>query len=99
MVLIRSNRKKGRPKVYSDEAILCALIIREVYKLPLRMLQGFLISLFALLELNLPSYSQISRRSAHLNKKLKKFFKRRAKDIVFDYLKSMEKESQGSWKK
>jgi len=31
---------KGRPKVYSDDAILCALLLRAVYNLPLRALQG-----------------------------------------------------------
>ena len=34
--------KKGRPQVYADDAILCALMIRSVYHLPLRGLQGFL---------------------------------------------------------
>lgn len=91
--------KKGRPEVYSDDAILCALMIREVYKLPLRMLQGFLISLFMLLGLKLPvpSYSQISRRSARLNKKLKRLFKKGAKDIVFD-ASGLKVYGEGEWK-
>lgn len=85
----RSTKKiksKGRPQVYSDEAIKCALMIREVFKLPLRSLQGFLTSLILLMKLPLhcPSYSQISRRSASLNKGLKRLFKKEAKDIVFD---------------
>lgn len=80
------TEKRGKPEVYSDEAILCALMIREVYKQPLRMLQGFLASLFFMLKLNLPvpSYSQISRRSARLNKELKRLFRKEAKNIVFD---------------
>ena len=40
-----SKEKKGRPRIYSDEAILCALLVRSVYHLPLRALQGFLFSL------------------------------------------------------
>jgi hypothetical protein len=98
-VSCKQIRKKGRPEIYSDEAILCALMIREVYKLPLRMLQGFLISLFFMLGLNLPvpSYSQISRRNAGLNKKLKKLFKRGSKDIVFDSS-GLKVYGEGEWK-
>lgn len=90
---------KGRPQIYSDEAILCALMIREVYRLPLRMLEGFLKSLFMILGLDLPvpSYSQISRRSASLNKKLKRFFKKEAKDIVFDSS-GLKVYGEGEWK-
>src|SRR6187431_2520358 len=44
---------KGRPKVYSDDAILCALLLRAVYNLPLRALQGFLGALVSLLVLAL----------------------------------------------
>ena len=99
MGLTGADRKKGGPKVYSDEAILCALMVREVYKLPLRMLQGFLISLFMMLGLNLPvpSYSQISRRSAHLNRQLKKLFKNGGKEIVFDSS-GLKVYGEGEWK-
>jgi transposase len=95
----KQTGEQGRPEIYSDEAILCALMIREVYKLPLRMLQGFLKSLFFMLSLNLPvpSYSQISRRSARLNKKLKRLFKRGAKDIVFDSS-GLKVYGEGEWK-
>ncbi len=33
---------RGRPQKYSDDAIICALVIRSVYSLPLRALEGFL---------------------------------------------------------
>jgi len=61
----RPIAKKGRPAVYSDDAILAALMIRFVYSLPLRALEGFLTSFVLLLGLNLqiPSYSQICRRA------------------------------------
>ena len=36
--------KKGRPKVYSNEAILCALMIKAVYHLPFRGLRGLLLN-------------------------------------------------------
>ena len=37
--------KRGAPFIYSNEAILCALTIRAVYKMPLRSVEGLLISL------------------------------------------------------
>jgi hypothetical protein len=98
-ILSEQTGKLGRARIYSDEAILCALMIREVYRLPLRMLQGFLKSLFLILDFNLPvpSYSQISRRSGCLNKKLKRLFKREAKDIVFDSS-GLKVHGEGEWK-
>ena len=33
---------RGRPKTYSDDAILCALMIRAVFHCKLRQLQGFI---------------------------------------------------------
>lgn len=91
--------KKGRPEIYSDDAILCALMIREVYRLPLRALQGFLASLFFILNIALPvpSYSQISRRSAGLNKKLKRLFRKGASHIVFDSS-GLKVYGEGEWK-
>ena len=38
--------KRGRPRMYSYEAILCALVVRAVFHLPLRALRGFLLSIF-----------------------------------------------------
>lgn len=60
--------KRGRPQEYSNVAIECCLILRQVYKLPLRQTQGFLDSLIQLLNLNIhaPDYSNISKRSVTL---------------------------------
>jgi len=41
--------KRGRPTLFSDDAILTALMIRAVFHLPLRALQGFLTSLIMML--------------------------------------------------
>ena len=79
--------KKGRPKTYSDDAILCALIIRTVYHLPLRALEGMMLSLATLLNLSIqiPSYSQICHRAKSLGRALKKLSNGRCPyDIVFD---------------
>ena len=58
----------GKGMRYSDAAILCALSLRAVYKLPLRQTQGFLHSLKAMLGLTIPvpHYSTLARRAADL---------------------------------
>jgi hypothetical protein len=65
------SKKRGRPQVYSDEAILCALMIKVVYKLPFRALRGLLLSMIGLLGLSLkvPCYTRICRRAAELGKR------------------------------
>lgn len=91
--------EKGRPQEYSDGAILCALLIRTVYHLPLRALEGFLSSLVSSLELPLkiPSYTQICRRAKELGKSLKKLSVRRPHDIVFDST-GLKVYGEGEWK-
>ena len=44
--------KPGRPKEYSELAIECCLMLRQVYKLPLRQTEGFLKSLITLMGLD-----------------------------------------------
>ncbi len=91
--------KKGRPQIYSDEAILCALLVRTVYHKPLRALVGFLWSLAVLLKLSIqiPSYTQICRRAKDLGKALKKLSSCRPCDIVFDST-GLKVYGEGEWK-
>jgi hypothetical protein len=91
--------KKGRPEVYSDDAILCALLVRTVFHLPLRALEGFLRSLVALLKLpvQVPSYTQICRRTKELGKSLSKLSSRRPCDVVFDST-GLKVYGEGEWK-
>ena len=91
--------RKGRPHIYSDEAILCMLIIRAVYHLPLRTLQGFVASLACLMRLSLPvpSYPQICRRAMALGQEIKRLSKKRPTDIVFDSS-GMKIYGEGEWK-
>ena len=60
--------RRGRRRTYSDVAILCSLMLREVYHLPLRAAEGMLRSLMQLLEVSLPApnYSTLSRRARSL---------------------------------
>jgi hypothetical protein len=95
----KAKGEKGRPRIYSDDAILCALLVRAVYHLPLRALQGFLFSLILSLGLKLlvPSYSQMSRRAKDLHKELKKLSSRRPCDIIFDST-GLKVYGEGEWK-
>lgn len=56
--------KRGKPKLYSDEAIACALRLGAVYRLPLRATEGLLASLILLAgaDVPVPDYSTLSRR-------------------------------------
>jgi hypothetical protein len=90
----------GRPATYSDEAILMMLILREVYKLSLRSLQGFVQSLFHAMGLNLPvpSYSQISRRAMSLHKRVNRLTQgKKARHIIFDST-GLKVHGEGEWK-
>ena len=62
----------GRPKVYANAAIECALVLKSVFHLSLQATQGFLESVVALmgLELPVPDYSTMSRRQAVFGGKL-----------------------------
>lgn len=63
-----SGRRGGQRK-FSDHAIGTALILRLVFKLPLRQAEGFLRSVLSLMgvDLEAPDHTTVSRRSQHLN--------------------------------
>ena len=60
--------KRGASDFYSEGAILCCLSLKQVFHLPLRQLQGFIRSVFVLMqvELPVPDYSTLisARRAA-----------------------------------
>ena len=60
--------ERGRPQEFSNFATEYCLMLRQVYKLPLRQTQGFLDSLVKLMNLDMsaPDYSNTSRRSVSL---------------------------------
>jgi hypothetical protein len=59
-----ASGRPGGPHTYSDLAIEAALTIRMIFHLPLRQTEGFLRSLTALLEVELPTpdHTTLSRR-------------------------------------
>jgi len=90
---------RGRPPVYSDKAIMTALMIKAVFHLSLRSLEGFLESLCLLMGLSLPipSYTQICRRAANLGQTLKRLTRKHITDIVIDST-GLKVYGEGEWK-
>ena len=60
--------RRGGQRKYSDVAIETALVLRLVFKLPLRQAEGFLRSVLCLMGLDLeaPDHTTLSRRGQHL---------------------------------
>jgi transposase len=92
--------KPGRPDTYSDDAIRCSLLIKAVFRTPLRALQGFIGSLITTLKLDLkcPHYSVFCRRAKNLKIPLRKFLKSGEKlNVIFDST-GMKVFGEGEWK-
>lgn len=91
--------RRGRPKTYSKQAILCVLLLKTVYHLPLRALEGLVRSILSMTQTDLPvpSYTQISRRAQELNKKITRLSKRQVRDIVIDST-GVKVYGEGEWK-
>lgn len=91
--------KPGKPRTYSDTAVLCMATLKEVYHLPLRATQGLTASLLQLLGLDLPvmSYSQLSRRCAVLEVALPRRKKDEALHLVVDST-GVKVFGEGEWK-
>ena len=66
---VESKHGVGRPRRYSDTAIMTALLLAAVFHLPLRAAQGFLVSLVSKLDhqpVEIPNYSTLCRRRKSL---------------------------------
>jgi len=59
---------RGRPQEYSDFAIETALLIRQVFRFPLRQTEGFMNSLAELMKVDfrIPNFSNLSKRNIEL---------------------------------
>lgn len=93
-------RRPGRPNTYSDDAILCSLMIRGVFHCKLRQLQGFIEALITALGLSLdcPHYSVFCRRAKKLNIPLRKPLKTGERlNVIFDST-GLKVFGEGEWK-
>ncbi len=91
--------KRGRGFQFSDTAIETALMIKEVFSLPLCALQGFIDSILALMSVPLrsPNYTSISKRSKTVKVKYKKKSKGLVRHIAIDST-GLKVSSEGEWK-
>ncbi len=91
--------KPGHPLVYTTLAITCMLTLKAVYHLPLRSTQGLTASLMKLIGIDLPvpHYSTLSRRSASLQVILPRQTKDKAIHLVVDST-GVKVYGEGEWK-
>jgi hypothetical protein len=78
---------RGRQQKYSDLAIETGLIIKTVFKLPYRALEGFLCSICKLMEISLdiPDHTSFSRRAKNINfSKLSTLTTKRSINVIID---------------
>jgi hypothetical protein len=91
--------RRGRRRTYTDIAIECSLMLREVYHLPLRSTQGLVRSVMRLLSLNLPApdYSTLSRRARLLQLSLSAHASQTISHLVVDSS-GLKVYGEGEWK-
>lgn len=89
----------GAPLQYSDDAILCLMMIKMVYRLPYRQLAGLILSIFGLmgLTLSVPHFTTIAERAKSLKEMLKKLSKCSPRDLIFDSS-GFKVFGEGEWK-
>jgi hypothetical protein len=97
---VERTGQPGRPDTYSDYAIRCGLMIKAVFHVALRALQGLIGSLFKILGLDLgcPHYSRFSRRAKGLQIPLRRLLKPGERlNVVFDST-GVKVYGEGEWK-
>lgn len=97
---VERTGKPGRPDIYSDYAIRCGLMIKAVFRVALRALQGLIGSLIKILGLDFvcPHYSRFSRRAKGLQMPLRRLLKPGERlNVVFDST-GVKVYGEGEWK-
>lgn len=91
--------KKGRPLVFSDLAITTALMVKRVFSMPLRALQGFINSVFKLANVPLvcPHYTCISKRAKTVNISFKTKTRGAIEHLAIDAT-GLKVYGEGEWK-
>ncbi len=91
--------KRGRPRRFSDLAITTALMVKRVFSMPLRALQGFLDSVFKLANIPLvcPHYTCISRRAKEVEVSFKTKTRGAIQHLAIDAT-CLKVYGEGEWK-
>ncbi|EMK3326158.1 IS5 family transposase, partial [Vibrio vulnificus] len=91
--------RRGRPRLFSDLAITTALMIKRIFSLPLRALQGFIDSVFRLANIPLvcPHYTCISRRAKDVEISFKASTRGAIQHLAIDAT-GLKVYGEGEWK-
>lgn len=92
--------KRGRQKKYNDLAILCCLVVRKVYHLPLRQCEGLVSSFFKMMgiSMSVPDYTTLCRRASMLEIQLNQLERKgQVVDIAIDST-GLKVYGEGEWK-
>jgi hypothetical protein len=91
--------RRGHPFVYSDTAIECLLVLRELFQLPYRQTEGLGRSLAQLMgvQIEIPDYTSLAKRAAKLGISLDVRRHRGAIDVVVDST-GLKVFGEGEWK-
>jgi len=94
-----TSASRGRPQRYSDLAITTVLVIKRVFRLTLRAAQGFIDSIFALMDVPLycPDYSSVSKRAKSVNVSFKTPTRGEIAHLVIDST-GLKVFGEGEWK-
>ncbi len=90
---------RGRPQRYSDLAITTVLVIKRVFRLTLRAAQGFIDSIFTLMNVPLrcPDYTSVSKRAKSVNVSFKTSTRGEIAHLVIDST-GLKVFGEGEWK-
>ncbi len=93
-----SGPKGGRPRTYSDAAMLCTATLRKLFRLPLRATEGLIASLLSLAGslAKAPDFSTMSRRMKDLPVSLAK--RTKEKTVIVVDSTGVKVYGEGEWK-
>jgi hypothetical protein len=92
------KKKKGRPLEFSDQLILLLLMIKIHYKMPYRMLEGFIRFFFKRFKkMKVPTYSLTCKRTKGLLTKVPKLSSCRPKTVIVNGT-GIKVQGEGEWK-
>ena len=94
-----ANPGVGHPFVYSDTAVECLLVLRELFQLPYRQTEGLGKSLVELMqiELDIPDYTSLAKRAAKMGISLDIAKRAGPIDVVVDST-GLKVFGEGEWK-
>lgn len=91
--------KVGHPFVYSDTAVECLLVLRELFRLPYRQTEGLGRSLASLMQVDvaIPDFTSLAKRAAGLGISLEVAVRKGPIDVVVDST-GLKVFGEGEWK-